>query len=132
MQKAQLKDHNIKIITDLKPAKIVGFKNEFKQVILNLISNAKDALIKNKIKNPFIKINAYESDNEVIVTVEDNGGGIDQNILEKIFEPYFTTKEEQGTGLGLYMSNEIIKRMGGKIEVENTKDGAKFIIRLKK
>jgi C4-dicarboxylate-specific signal transduction histidine kinase len=68
----------------------------------------------------------------VVIIVEDNGGGIPENIMEKIFEPYFTTKEEQGTGLGLYMSNEIIKRMGGKIEVENTSSGAKFIIRLKK
>jgi C4-dicarboxylate-specific signal transduction histidine kinase len=68
----------------------------------------------------------------VVIIVEDNGGGIPENIMEKIFEPYFTTKEEQGTGLGLYMSNEIIKRMGGKIDVENTSSGAKFIIKLKK
>lgn len=132
MQKAQLKDHNIEIITNLKPIKIKGYKNEFKQVILNLVSNAKDALIKHNTQKPFIKISDYENKNEVIITVEDNGGGVPENIMEKIFEPYFTTKEEQGTGLGLYMSNEIIKRMGGKIEVENTQNGARFIIRFKK
>jgi signal transduction histidine kinase/vacuolar-type H+-ATPase subunit F/Vma7 len=130
MQKAQLKDNNIKVITDLKPIKIKGYKNELKQVILNLISNAKDALIKNNVKDPFIKITDYKDGNNVIITVEDNGGGIPKDIMENIFEPYFTTKEEQGTGLGLYMSNEIIKRMSGKIEVENTNNGAKFIIRL--
>jgi signal transduction histidine kinase len=131
IQKTQLNDHNIELIKNLKPIKVKEFKNEFKQVILNLISNAKDAIVKQN-KKGIIKISNYELNDEVVVIIEDNGGGIDDNIIDKIFEPYFTTKETQGTGLGLYMSNEIIKRMGGKIEVKNTKYGAKFIIRLKK
>ena len=131
MQKSQLEMHNIKLITDLKPIKIVGFKNEFKQVILNLISNAKDA-IRKKNRKGFIKISNYENSSEVVITIEDNGGGINEDIIEKIFEPYFTTKETQGTGVGLYMSNEIIKRMGGEIEANNIENGAKFTIRLKK
>ncbi len=131
IQNPQLKDHNIELIKNLKPIKVKGFKNEFKQVILSLISNAKDAIVKQN-KKGIIKISNYELNDEVVVIIEDNGGGIDENIIDKIFEPYFTTKETQGTGLGLYMSNEIIKRMGGKIEVKNTEQGVKFIIRLKK
>jgi signal transduction histidine kinase len=132
IQEAQLKAHNIEIIKELKPIKIVGFKNEFKQVILNLLSNSKDAIIKKNIKNGFIKILDYEINNEVFIVLEDNGGGIDKSIIDKIFEPYFTTKDAQGTGLGLYMSNEIIKRMNGEIEFKNTDNGVKFIIRIKK
>jgi signal transduction histidine kinase len=132
IQEPQLKAHNIEVITSLKPIKIVGYKNEFKQVILNLLSNARNAILKHNVKNGFIKIIDYEKKGEIFIVIEDNGGGIDKNIIDKIFEPYFTTKEKQGTGLGLYMSNEIVKRMGGKIEVKNTDNGAKFIIRLKK
>jgi len=136
LQKSQLKNHNIDIITNLKPIKIKGYKNEFMQIILNLISNAKDAIEeKRKEKGNFkgeITITSKKENNNIVIEVEDNGGGIKEEIKERIFEPYFTTKEEgKGTGMGLYMVKEIVERMGGKIEVKNTQKGAKFKIILK-
>jgi len=132
LQKAQLENRHIKLITNLENAKVKGFKNEFMQVILNLISNARDVIEEKKIQNPVIEISSFVKDGYVYVTVKDNAGGIPDEIKDRIFEPYFTTKEEgKGTGLGLYMSKEIIERMDGSIEVENEKDGAKFIIKLK-
>jgi len=132
IEKPQIKTYNIELISNLKSVKIIGYNNEFKQVILNLVSNSIDVIVKNSVKNGFIKVEDYELNDEVIILVEDNGGGIPQEFIDKIFEPYFTTKEQDGTGLGLYMSNEIVKRIGGSIEVKNSDSGAKFIIRLKK
>jgi len=136
LQKAQLKDHNIEVETNLEHAIINGYKNEFMQVILNIISNAKDAIDEKREKDKEfqgkIKIISKKIDNSVIIEIEDNGGGIPEEIKDRLFEPYFTTKEEgKGTGMGLYMVKEIIERMNGKIEATNTKDGAKFIITLK-
>jgi len=136
LQKAQLQNHNIKIKTHLENIKIKGYKNEFMQVILNIISNAKDAIEEKRKEGYFeglIKIKAYQANNEIIIEIEDNGGGIPKEIKDRIFEPYFTTKEEgKGTGMGLYMVREIINRMNGSIEVENTNNGAKFIIKIRK
>ena len=132
LQKAQLQNRNIQIVTNLKSIKIKGFKNEFMQVILNLISNARDAIEERKIQNGKIEISDFVKDGYVYITLKDNAEGIPEDIINRIFEPYFTTKEEgEGTGLGLYMSKEIIERMGGSIEVKNEDNGAKFIIKLK-
>ena len=126
--------HNIKLEKDFKEEKIdvFGFPNEFSQVILNIISNAKDALIGNKIENPMIKIETKVEDDYAYISIKDNALGIKDEIIHKIFEPYFTTKDEvQGTGIGLYMSKIIIeKNMNGKIYLENTHEGANFIIKL--
>ena len=126
--------HNIKLEKDFKEEKIevFGFPNEFSQVILNVISNAKDALSENKIETPIVKIETKIEDNFVYISIKDNAIGINEEIINKIFEPYFTTKDEvQGTGIGLYMSKIIIeKNMNGKIYVENSSDGATFIIKL--
>ncbi|MDX9901028.1 MAG: HAMP domain-containing sensor histidine kinase [Aliarcobacter sp.] len=126
--------HNIKLEKDFKEEKIdvFGFPNEFSQVILNIISNAKDALIGNKIENPMIKIETKVEDDYAYISIKDNALGIKDEIIHKIFEPYFTTKDEvQGTGIGLYMSKIIIeKNMNGKIYLENTNEGANFIIKL--
>ncbi|BCD62946.1 hypothetical protein NitYY0826_C1834 [Nitratiruptor sp. YY08-26] len=111
---------------------IEGYKNEFSQVILNIISNAKDAL--NDVNPPekIIKLAIKSCKNYLRIDIEDNAGGIPPNIIEKIFEPYFTTKQhKKGTGLGLYMSKMIIEEsMGGELGVKNGKSGAKFIIKL--
>ena len=137
LQKAQLQNHNIKVETEIENIKIYGYKNEFMQAILNIISNAKDAIDERREKtgNNFeglIKIKVYKKGNEAIIEIEDNGGGIPKEILSRVFEPYFTTKEEgKGTGMGLYMVKEIIERMNGKIEAVNTNEGAKFIIKIK-
>ena len=126
--------HNIKLEKDFKEEKIdvFGFPNEFSQVILNIISNAKDALIGNKIENPMIKIETKVEDDYAYISIKDNALGTKDEIIHKIFEPYFTTKDEvQGTGIGLYMSKIIIeKNMNGKIYLENTNEGANFIIKL--
>jgi len=106
------------------------YVNEFVQVILNLVKNSKDALLQNDVKKPKIEIITKCTKDETIVEVKDNGGGINKDILDKIFEPYFTTKDAQhGTGLGLYMSKMIVEEhLNGKIVVENIKDGSCFKI----
>jgi len=110
--------------------KISIYPNEMRQVILNLIKNAEDILVEKEIQNPIIHIKTYEDDENSYFEVVDNAGGIPENIIEKIFDPYFSTKTKQdGTGLGLYMSKTIVEEhCGGKLRVCNTKDGAIFKI----
>lgn len=108
---------------------IFGFQNEFEHILLNLINNAKDAFENvSNLDNKYIKVIAYEEDLFNIIEVIDNAGGIPQDILNKIFNPYFTTKEEgKGTGIGLYMTKTIIdKHFQGSIEVSNNDHGAVF------
>ncbi|RXJ86071.1 CHASE4 domain-containing protein [Arcobacter sp. CECT 8985] len=109
-----------------------GFENEFSQSILNILSNAKDALLENNIKDAKIKIRSYKTNSDIIVEIEDNAGGIDEDIKNKIFEPYFTTKEEgKGTGIGLYMTKTIIENnMKGKIYTKDVPNGICFVITL--
>ena len=104
------------------------FENELKQVVLNLIKNAEDALVDNKIQNPYIDIFITNKS----FTIKDNAGGIAQDIIGRIFDPYFSTKtKKDGTGLGLYMSKMIIEdHCMGKLEVSNETTGAKFKITL--
>lgn len=117
---------NFKIIKDKK---IRGYKREYSQVVLNLLLNAKDALLSNTIKDGNITLTVNTNDNVSIVEVKDNSGGIKEELLDLIFEPYFSTKKSQGTGLGLYMSKMIIEtNMQGKLSVINGNDGAIFKI----
>ena len=112
--------------------KIEGYRNELSQVILNLISNSKDVLIEKESTSSFVQLTAKKVNKNIFITCCDNGGGINDDILDKVFNPYFTTKDEgKGTGIGLYMSKEIIeKHMGGKMSVFNTGDGVCFSIEL--
>ncbi|MDA8240448.1 MAG: HAMP domain-containing sensor histidine kinase [Nitrospiraceae bacterium] len=107
-----------------------GFPNEYAQVLLNLLSNARDVLVERDIQNPRVMIRGFKEGNKAVVTVRDNGGGIDGDIIDKIFEPYYSTKKEgKGTGIGLSMSKMIIeKNMGGELTAANTEDGAEFRI----
>ncbi len=107
-----------------------GFPNEFSQAILNLISNAKDSIVSSGKFDRFIKIKIYEFNQKIIIEIKDSGVGIPEDIVDKIFEPYFTTKEKSnGTGIGLYMSKKIIEdNMGGKIAAKNESEGATFVI----
>ncbi|MDN5106203.1 HAMP domain-containing sensor histidine kinase [Aliarcobacter butzleri] len=126
--------NNIKLEKDFVSSEIefFGFANEFSQVILNLLTNAKDAVLENKIENPLIIIQTKIDDEYIYISIKDNGLGIKDKIINKIFEPYFTTKDEgKGTGIGLYMSKIIIENnMNGKIEVKNEQNGANVIIKL--
>ena len=126
-----LANRNIKIIQDLEPSEsFSSYPNELKQVILNLIKNAEDVLVENKIKEPFIKFSIYQDGSKHILKVSDNGGGIPDEIIDNIFDPYFSTKKDKnGTGLGLYMSKTIIEdHCKGKLEVENSAEGALFTV----
>ncbi len=105
---------------------------ELSQVIINILNNSKDIMIEKNIKDRWIKLSLTHSNNIAVITIEDSGGGIPEDILPKIFEPYFTTKHQsQGTGLGLHMSYEIVtKHLHGKLHAKNGKNGAKFFIEL--
>jgi signal transduction histidine kinase len=110
-----------------------GDIGKFNQVLLVLFSNAKDAFLTKSAKNRVISIKSETIDNQVIIEVHDNAGGIPKIIIDKIFEPYFTTKfKNKGTGVGLSMTYNIIIKMGGTLEVKNYKDGALFKIMLPK
>ncbi len=112
--------------------KINVFVNELKQVVLNLIKNSEDILIEKDIKDPYIKVKTYDDGIYSYLEVADNGGGISDEIMEKIFDPYFSTKSKKdGTGLGLYMSKIIIEEhCNGNLLCSNTKDGAKFTLKI--
>jgi len=129
MQSAQLNHHNINLIIDGTDFKINSYQSEFKQVILNLVNNAKDAIIEKGIEHGEMRI--IIDKNQILF--KDNAKGIDEKIIDRIFEPYFTTKEQgKGTGIGLYMSKIIIEEnMGGKLSVENDTNGAIFTIEFK-
>lgn len=106
------------------------YKRELLQVLLNIIKNAKEALVEEHIDNKFIKVLVEDLDYEIKITISDNAGGIKEENLSKIFEAYFTTKDEfNGTGLGLYMSKMIVeKHLAGSIDVKNNDLGAEFTI----
>jgi len=111
--------------------KIHGYKREYSQVVLNIILNAKDALISSNIKDKKIILTLERKDNLSLLTIQDNAGGIKEDIIDLVFEPYFSTKKIQGTGLGLYMSKMIIeKSMQGKLSLRNDSFGAVFEILL--
>jgi PAS domain S-box-containing protein len=107
---------------------LTGFPNEYSQVLLNLLANARDAIKESAVPEGRITIRLYQQDGQGIVSVSDNGGGIDSAVIDKIFEPYFSTKE-MGTGIGLYMSKMIVERsMNGTISAHNIVGGTEFII----
>jgi len=111
-------------LKSVKNSTIFNYKNEYKQVLLNLLTNAKDVLVERKIVSPHIIIEVGVSS----VKVSDNAGGIRLKNIQSIFEPYFTTKK-QGMGIGLYMSKMIVQRnMGGRLEVLNGEEGAVFCL----
>jgi len=130
-----LKNSNINIVLNSQNhIKLLGYPNELGQVILNIISNAKDALLldnQNEKKN--IYINLFKEDKKVFISIQDNAGGIDLEIIKHIFDPYFSTKSKKnGTGLGLYIAKVIIEEhMNGKLNVRNKNNGALFQIELK-
>lgn len=121
----QFEQHNIEIIINVtEDIKLLSYKNEYKQVLLNLLTNAKDVFLQRNISSAQIIITI----NKDVVSVLDNAGGIKKEILNRIYEPYFTTKEGN-SGIGLYMSKMIVEKdMEGILKVENSEEGALFII----
>ncbi len=121
--------HEIKFdFNVIKDKQIYAYENEYSQVILNLLTNSKDAIISRNIKNPKIKIAIDTKNNISKTTISDNAGGIEDKFINMIFEPYFTTKQK-GNGIGLYMSKMIIEsHFRGKINVVNDKYGVSFSI----
>jgi len=109
---------------------IIGYPNEYSQVLMNLILNAKDALLERRTAHPRITVLSWSENDRSVLTITDNGGGINENIMDKIFDPYFTTKNlGQGTGVGLFLSKAIIeKNMGGRITARNIESGSEFRI----
>jgi len=128
---ATLNNLGIDLILDIKEdKKIKGYPTEYAQVILNIISNAKDILIERNIPEPKIYVSIDKTDYSSIVIIRDNAQGIDEKSLDLIFDPYYSTKDSaKGTGLGLYISKLIIeKNMTGELSVENDEEGAVFKI----
>ena len=109
------------------------YTNELIQSIINILNNAIDILIQRKIKDPEISIWCDSSDVDVTIYIEDNGGGIKDDIIHKVFEPYVSSKSKNGTGLGLYMSKMIVdQHIGGPLNVKNSSKGALFSIAIPK
>lgn len=126
-----IENKNIALITDFADeTPLQTYAGELKQVLLNLLKNAEDALVERTVPDPKITIRTYARGNSSAVSVQDNGGGIAPEVLERIFDPYFSTKlEKEGTGLGLYMSKTIVEdHCHGKLRVFRIDDGALFEI----
>ena len=120
---SQFKFNKVVIIKNIPNIKINNYENELIQVIINLLNNSRDELIKkdsNYEKLVFISVS--KSEKNILIEIKDNAGGIPSDIIDRVFEPYFTTKEQfEGTGIGLYMSREIVnKSMNGNIDVKNS------------
>ncbi|WP_323592900.1 sensor histidine kinase [Aliarcobacter butzleri] len=136
---AQFNSKEIKIIKNIETIEFESYENELIQALINILNNSRDELIK-KDGERFIFVDAYKNDDYINIVIKDNAGGVIKENLNKIFEPYFTTKyKSQGTGIGLYMTEEIItKHLNGTICVENVEFtynekeyfGAEFTIRI--
>src|SRR5574344_486562 len=120
--KSSIDKHNITIIEDIEDSELLSYESELMQVILNIISNSIDILKDKNIDSRYIYFKTKILNNNLIITISDSGGGIDKKILNRVFEPYFTTKHKsQGTGIGLYMSLQIVtKHLHGKLSVKNS------------
>jgi C4-dicarboxylate-specific signal transduction histidine kinase len=128
-----LASKKIVFVKNIDPSsEILVYHNELKQVLINIVNNAREAIESNKSKTRQITVTCVDDKHHSTITIEDSGGGVPHHIIDKIFDPYFTTKfESQGTGIGLYMAKMIIeKHCLGKLSVYNTQNGACFDIRL--
>lgn len=127
---AAFTSHAIEVSIDVpEDLNAYGYPNEYSQVLLNILVNAKDAIVRQHPAHGRIDIRGYRDDGQAVLSVANNGGGIPEDVIDKIFDPYFTTKPD-GSGVGLYISRIIIERnMEGSISARNTETGAEFTIR---
>jgi two-component system, sensor histidine kinase and response regulator len=126
----QFSINEIKLNLDLKDEKVYGIETELEQVILNIINNAIDAFNEKVIENKEINISVFSKKSYTILIIEDNAGGVKLDNLEKLFDPYYTTKST-GTGTGLYMVKLVIKNsFSGDLRISNTEKGLRYIIAL--
>jgi len=130
--KSELKQLDIEYAIDIDPnISIMTYKNELLQTILNILKNSIDAFKEKKKKKKKISVVVVNNKKSIFITIEDNAGGIESKNLEKVFEPYFSTKSKNGTGLGLYMCKTIInEHLHGNISLESNKNGTKVAIQL--
>jgi C4-dicarboxylate-specific signal transduction histidine kinase len=132
--KTRFRMNNVALFTSGKTdVTIETYGSELVQILINLLNNAVDAIVDTEPTVRHVMISCTERDNDLLMVVEDSGGGIDDEIISKVFEPYFSTKSKNGTGLGLYMAKMIIEsHIGGSISVKNGQSGAIFTIVLPK
>ncbi|WP_130470929.1 PAS domain-containing protein [Candidatus Magnetaquicoccus inordinatus] len=124
---------SIQLILSPQPALAIGQLNEFSQVVLILLNNARDAIVSHRPSHDgIIAAEVFQEEEVIVLRIRDNGGGIADDLLERIFEPYFTTKTESfGTGIGLYIAKGIIEQqMGGRLLARNWLEGAEFEVRV--
>ena len=128
---AAFREPEVKIEVQIEDEVLIdGYPNEYSQVILNILMNAKDALLERKTEHPMVVLKLFREHGKAVLTITDNAGGIPEEIIGKVFDPYFTTKSpDRGTGIGLFMSKTIIeKNMSGSLNVRNVTGGAQFRI----
>ena len=133
LMKDELITQNLHIELNIdEDIQIFGNKNELKHLFINLINNSIDAFNENNITARKLSITCYKENNTIIIELQDNAGGIPKNIINHIFKPNVTTKPEgKGTGIGLYMSSQIVTKSNGTIDVVNNQNGALFTISLR-
>lgn len=125
--------NHIECVIDVRHDSIIkGGMNEFKQVLINILNNAQEAIQINQSKRKLIEVIVTQENEQAKICISDDGGGMSEDVINKVFDPYFTTKNKtQGTGLGLYMSKQIIENsMCGILQAKNVGDGAEFCIML--
>jgi C4-dicarboxylate-specific signal transduction histidine kinase len=117
----RLNDHKIEVIVQTQNLYYEGLENELMETLINIINNAQEAFEHKKINKRYLFIDIYKEQKNICIMIKDNAGGMTQEVLEHVFEPYFTTKHKlHGTGLGLYMSYEVItKHFNGSIKINN-------------
>lgn len=132
--KARLQYNNITLYcADLEECEIATYSNEIVQVVINIINNAIDAIVQRDPAKRLIVVASEQTPEQVVIAISDTGGGIPAETIGRIFEPYFSTKSKNGTGLGLYMAKMIVAKHGnGEIDVENVGEGCRFTLRFAK
>jgi len=126
---SKFKNQNIDIIKDFEDISFEGYDNELIQVFINILNNAKDELTTKTNQKKLISISIKQVRRNQLISFQDNGGGIPKETLPNIFKSHFTTKEDHGTGIGLYMSKMIIENMNGTIDATNEEfefEGVKY------